>query len=558
MGAGVKNMQINTAHYAFFIKRSFIVFFEPEVLFAILLLLPAGAVITWLIMRSMISKADQAGEAEIKKLNTVAAERDEAIRLFESRLLDYSTQKKQLKDDCSRLEKDLAVEQQKNSLMSEIRDDLSRSDKQSRDLEKELRKLTADLAREKERTANLMDVNQKLDLREKTIDDLKEQLSSQKSTESRLRTRMEQEGKQAEAKLVLLDEAKSELTNQFRILAQEILEEKGKTFSEQSRAGLKGLLDPFRDQLNEFRQKVDNVYVHEAGQRASLKKEIESLRDLNQQINQEAINLTRALKGDKKAMGTWGELILERVLEQSGLRKGVEYETQGGFRDTGGKLLKPDVIVHLPEEKDVVVDSKVSLVAYERYARAEEDSMQKKALSEHMASVRAHIEGLSRKDYSALKGLRSLDFVLMFMPVEAAFVAAFRGDMTLYSYAFERKIIVVTPSTLLATLKTIENIWRYERQNKNAQTIFHKASAIYDKLRLFVESMEKLGKQLDTAQITYDEAMNRLVRGKGNVISQASRFSELGVPVKRPLPRTMTEIAETEDIGKSREAIEEK
>lgn len=459
---------------------------------------------------------------------------------------------------CRRLEKDLAVEQQKNSSMGELRDNLLKSGRRYQELQSEVREISADLAREKERTASLVEVNKKLDLREKTIDDLKEQLSNWKSTESRLRTRMEQERKQAEEKLVLLDEAKSELTNQFRVLAQEILEEKGKTFSEQSRAGLKGLLDPFRDQLSEFRQKVDSVYVHEAGQRTSLRKEIETLRDLNRQINQEAINLTRALKGDRKAQGTWGELILERVLEQSGLRKGVEYETQGGFRDTGGKLLKPDVIVHLPEEKDVVVDSKVSLVAYERYARAEEDTVRKKALSEHMSSVRAHIEGLSRKDYSALKGLRSLDFVLMFMPVEAAFVAAFREDMTLYSYAFEKKIIVVTPSTLLATLKTIENIWRYERQNRNAQAIFQKASAIYDKLRLFVESMEKLGKQLDTAQITYDEAMNRLVRGKGNVISQASRFSELGVPVKRPLPRTVTEIAETEDIVKTREAIEEK
>ena len=459
---------------------------------------------------------------------------------------------------CRRLEKDLAVEQQKNSSMGELKDNLLKSGRRYQELQSEVREISADLAREKERTASLVEVNKKLDLREKTIDDLKEQLSNWKSTESRLRTRMEQERKQAEEKLVLLDEAKSELTNQFRVLAQEILEEKGKTFSEQSRAGLKGLLDPFRDQLSEFRQKVDSVYVHEAGQRTSLRKEIEILRDLNRQINQEAINLTRALKGDRKAQGTWGELILERVLEQSGLRKGVEYETQGGFRDTGGKLLKPDVIVHLPEEKDVVVDSKVSLVAYERYARAEEDTVRKKALSEHMSSVRAHIEGLSRKDYSALKGLRSLDLVLMFMPVEAAFVAAFREDMTLYSYAFEKKIIVVTPSTLLATLKTIENIWRYERQNRNAQAIFQKASAIYDKLRLFVESMEKLGKQLDTAQITYDEAMNRLVRGKGNVISQASRFSELGVPVKRPLPRTVTEIAETEDIVKTREAIVEK
>ncbi|OQY05068.1 MAG: hypothetical protein B6I22_08240, partial [Desulfobacteraceae bacterium 4572_123] len=237
---------------------------------------------------------------------------------------------------CRRLEKDLAVEQQKNSSMGELKDNLLKSGRRYQELQSEVREISADLAREKERTASLVEVNKKLDLREKTIDDLKEQLSNWKSTESRLRTRMEQERKQAEEKLVLLDEAKSELTNQFRVLAQEILEEKGKTFSEQSRAGLKGLLDPFRDQLSEFRQKVDSVYVHEAGQRTSLRKEIETLRDLNRQINQEAINLTRALKGDRKAQGTWGELILERVLEQSGLRKGVEYETQGGFRDTGG------------------------------------------------------------------------------------------------------------------------------------------------------------------------------------------------------------------------------
>lgn len=528
---------------------------EPELILAVLSSLMAGAIITWLIMRPVISKAHKAGkvtrEPEIARLNSIVAERDEMVRLLEKQLSDITAQKRQLKDHCSLLEKNLAVEEQKNSSMSRIRDDLSESEKKSRNLEKELRALTADLAREKERTAHLMEVGRKLALSEKAMDDLRDRLADQKSIADQLRVQMAQERKRAEEKLVLLGEAKKELTNQFRVLAQEILEEKGKAFSEQSKAGLKGLLDPFRDQLNEFRQKVDNIHVHEAGQRASLRKEIETLRDLNQRINQEAINLTRALKGDSKAMGTWGELILERVLEQSGLRKGMEYEAQGGFRDADGKLLKPDVIVHLPEEKDVVVDSKVSLVAYERYARAEKGSERKKALSEHISSVRAHIEGLSRKDYSALKGLRSLDFVLMFMPVEAAFVAAFREDTNLYSYAFEKKIIVVTPSTLLATLKTIENIWRYERQNRNAQAIFHKASAIYDKLRLFVESMEKLGKQLDTTQCTYEEAMNRLVRGKGNVISQAGRFSELGVPVKRLLPRTVTETAETEDCAET-------
>jgi len=368
---------------------------------------------------------------------------------------------------------------------------------------------------------------------------------------------MEEERKAAEEKLVLLNDAKTELTNQFQVLDQEILDQKGQVFSEQSKTGLKTLLDPFRDQLREFKQKVDDVYVHEAKERATLKKEVETLRDLNQRISQEAINLTRALKGDKKAQGSWGELILERVLEQSGLRKGVEYESQGSFRDSEGKLLRPDVIVHLPEEKDVVIDSKVSLLAYERYASTGDDSERVSALAEHVRAVKAHIDELSSKDYSGLKGLRSLDFVFMFMPIEAAFVAAFKEDENLFAYGFEKRIIVVTPSTLLATLKTIENIWRYERQNRNAQAIVSRARALYDKLRLFVESMEKLGKQLDTVHGTYEEAMNRLVRGKGNVISQASRFPELGVSVKKELPRMVTDIAEIEGLPAPEEEISE-
>ncbi len=521
--------------------------FEVEFVLVIIAAVLAGAVIVWLIMRSRVTRAFEAGKVESKP------ELERLTGLIEETKADAH----RLRGQHIQLGKDFAVAEEKNRSIPEFIANRTALDEKIQVLQKELTGITAELAREKQRTENFESVNQTLDLREKTIDELKQNLSDQKSIESELRTRMEEEKKSAEEKLDLLDEAKGKLTNQFRVLAQEILEEKGKTFSEQSKTGLKGILDPFRDQLSDFKQKVDTVYVHEAQERASLKKEIETLRDLNQQISQEAINLTRALKGDKKAQGTWGELILERVLEQSGLRKGVEYETQGGFRDDDGKLLKPDVIVHLPEEKDVVVDSKVSLVAYERYASTEEEDERSKALSEHVAAVRSHIEGLSGKDYSTLKGLRSLDFVLMFMPIEAAFIAAFSKDAALYSYAFEKRIIVVTPSTLLATLKTIENIWRYEKQSNNAKAIFQRASLIYDKLRLFVESMEKLGKQINTAQGTYEEAMTRLVRGKGNVISQVSKFSDLGVSVKKPLPKTITEIAELEGPTADEELLEE-
>lgn len=441
------------------------------------------------------------------------------------------------------LEKSLTVSKHKAGLIPGLEERLQDREERIARLQERMGEVSAELAREKERVEQLGELRQRLKRQEETIDKLRDRCSDHEAHISRLNTTLEKDRKQAEEKLALIREARAELTDQFRLLAQEVLEEKGKALGEMSRSGLKALLDPFRDQLNEFRHKVDSVYVHEAKERASLKHQIETLSQLNQQINQEAVNLTRALKGDKKAQGAWGELILERVLEHSGLRKGIEYDTQGGFRDAAGKLFKPDVVVHLPDEKDVVIDSKVSLVAYERYATGQDEN-DGKALAEHIRAMKSHIDGLTAKDYSSLKGLRSLDFVLMFVPIEGAFVAAFRADDTLFSYAFERKIIVVTPSTLLATLRTIENIWRYERQNQNAQTIVSRAGAMYDKLRLFVESMEKLGKQIDTLGDTFDEAMNRLVRGKGNLISQASRFSGMGVPVRKPLPRSITEQAE--------------
>jgi len=511
--------------------------------------LVAGMLIAWLIMRGQVVRSRQEGDREIERLTSATHEKDVAIQALEDRLSESTTAAARLEGDLRDLEKRLAVVEHDNQSIPGLKEQLTERSQRETQLQQEIREISTSLAQEKERTVHLKRVGDRLAEREQTIDDLKERIARQDSLNSELSARMEEERKAAEEKLVLLNDAKAELTNQFQVLAQEILDQKGKVFSEQSKDGLKTLLDPFRDQLREFKQKVDDVYVHEAKERATLKTEVETLRDLNQRISQEAINLTRALKGDKKAQGSWGELILERVLEQSGLRKGVEYETQGSFRDAEGKLLRPDVIVHLPEQKDVVIDSKVSLLAYERYASAEDPSERATALSEHVRAVKAHIDELDSKDYSNLKGLRSLDFVFMFMPIEAAFVAASKEDENLFAYAFEKRIIVVMPSTLLATLKTIENIWRYERQNRNAQAIFSRARNIYDKLRLFIESIEKLGRQLDTVHGTYEEAMNRLLRGKGNVISQLSQFPGLGVSVKKELPRTVTDIAEIEGLG---------
>ncbi len=380
-----------------------------------------------------------------------------------------------------------------------------------------------------------------------TLEEANRENSTFKSHIAELSTLNEQQKKAADDKLKLLNEAKVEITNQFKTLAHEIFDEKDKKFSASSKERLDGILNPFNKQLKEFKQTVNEVYVNEAKQRASLKTEIQGLKELNQQLNTEAINLTRALKGDKKLQGNWGELILERVLEQSGLRKGHEYETQGGFRDSDNNMLKPDVIIHLPQDKDIIVDSKVSLIAYEKYSSANDEDQHALLLKDHITAIENHIKTLSEKDYSSLKGVRSLDFVLMFIPIEPAFLVAFQNNDKLFSDAFNRKIIVVTPTTLLATLKTIENLWRYEKQNQNARIIAERAGNIYDKFRGFIEDIEKLGKQLDTTQSTYHDALNKLNKGKGNLVNQAQQLLYLGVKVKKEIPKSMLENSDLDD-----------
>lgn len=368
------------------------------------------------------------------------------------------------------------------------------------------------------------------------------------------RVTLDHERQSAAEKLALLEHNRDALKQEFENLANRIFDQKSERFSQQNQSSMDTLLKPFRDQLSDFRQRVETVHTTETQDRQALRSEIKSLQELNRQITEEASNLTRALKGDKKIQGNWGELILERVLERSGLRKGIEYETQGSYRDSDKQLLRPDVVVNLPDDRNLVIDSKVSLMAYQQWVITEDDGAREIALKQHMDAVRNHIRSLSEKDYSQLNGLRSPDFVLLFMPIEPAFVAAFQHDDSLFSEAFERKIIVVTPTTLLATLRTIENIWRYERQSQNARLIAERAGAVYDKLRVFVEAMERLGGQLQTAQGSYDNAMNTLTRGRGNLISQANRFVELGVRVKKELPKAVTEQAEVDPENATPEA----
>ena len=380
-------------------------------------------------------------------------------------------------------------------------------------------------------------------------ENLSRELSEANMTLREQEVTLDKERRATTEKLELLERNRDALKQEFENLANKIFEQKSERFSQQTRTSLDTLLNPFRDQLQDFRKRVEDVYTTETRDRQALRSEIKSLQELNKQITEEASNLTRALKGDKKIQGNWGEVILERVLERSGLRKGIEYDTQGSYRDENNNLLRPDVVVHLPDSRNLVIDSKVSLVAYQQFATEEDDTARAEALKQHIEAVRNHIRSLSEKDYSQLHGLHSPDFVFLFMPIEPAFVAAFQQDENLFAEAFERKIIVVTPSTLLATLRTIENIWRYERQSQNARLIADRAGAVYDKLRVFVEAMEKLGVQLHTAQGSYDNAMNTLTRGRGNLISQANRFVELGVRVKKELPKGILDQAEVDAEG---------
>ncbi len=359
-----------------------------------------------------------------------------------------------------------------------------------------------------------------------------------------LETLLANERKHGGEKLALLEDAREDLRLQFSSLAQRIFEEKSEKFGSQNKERLEAILQPFHQQLSSFKKEISDIYLNDTRERVSLKKEILHLRDLNLQISTEAVNLTRALKGDKKVQGNWGEMVLEKVLEQSGLRRGQEYDCQGGFRDRDNRLFKPDIIVHLPENKDIVIDAKVSLVSWERYINCEDEEEGQRALDDLVRAIRDHLATLGGKNYAELDGIRSLDFVIMFMPIEAAFVAAFQHDERLFNDAFSSRIIITTPTTLLATLRTVENIWRYEHQSRNSLEIAKRAGLIYDKLCNFVEDMEKIGRQLNSCHQTYDAAMTKLSLGRGNLIAQAGQLTELGVQVRKEISRSVTEKAD--------------
>lgn len=402
-----------------------------------------------------------------------------------------------------------------------------------------LQKHQEDVARLGIFEARWQDSQSTLEMTRKQYDALRAEHSKMQLDHEKQQTLAHAENRSLQEKIQLLQTAREQLSEDFEKISRKIYQEQQQVFSSQSQQTLQQTVDPLKEQLSQFRKKVEDVYDKESSQRNALMGRITELQQQTRQIGEDAINLTRALKGDNKMQGGWGEVILERILEESGLQKGREYDLQVALSDEEGKRRNPDAIIRLPENKDIVVDSKVSLIHYEQYCNAETDEERNQQLKLHVSSLRNHVNQLSIKSYESLEGIRTLDFVFIFVPVEAAFLAAAQADMQLFSDAYNKQVIIVSPTTLLATLRTVENLWRFDKQNKNASEIANIAGGLYDQFVLFAESLETLGVQIDRAQSQYQTTYKRLISGRGNLVRRAEAVKKLGAKTKKQLSQDL-------------------
>jgi DNA recombination protein RmuC len=397
-------------------------------------------------------------------------------------------------------------------------------------------------------TADRTHLDQDADRAATTVEELRaennrmrNELFAAQTERATLQTTLEAEQKSAQEKLAMLTAARIELSNQFETLANKILEEKSKRFTEQNQENLGHLLNPLKEKFGEFQQKVESLEKDSVAGRSELKVQIDQLRTLNERLSEDATNLVTALKGSSKTQGDWGEYVLESILESSGLRKGHEYRVQESFTRDDRSRARVDVILDLPEGRHIILDSKVSLNDYSEYCAAEDEGVREAALVRHLASVRNHIRDLSQRNYPALFELNSLDFVVMFIPIEPAFMLAIARDPGLWREAWDRNVILVSPSTLLFVLRTVANLWRQEQQTRNVQDIVRRGGELYDKLAGFVKDLTDVGKNLDAARDSYEEAYKKLASGKGNAIRQAELLKSLGVKPSKAIPLSLVE-----------------
>jgi DNA recombination protein RmuC len=410
-----------------------------------------------------------------------------------------------------------------NKQIVQLNDQLSRAEEKASILEATV---TEQRSRMQEKESTLLGLTGMLAKREEEINGIREKLDSQKAE---------------------IDDLQKKFREEFKNLANDILDEKTKKFTEQNKTNLNEILKPLGEKIREFQTKVEETYDKESKQRFSLEKEIVKLADLNQQISKDATNLTNALKGQSKTRGNWGEIILESILEKSGLVKDREYFVQPSYTNEQGKRLQPDIVLVYPGERNVIIDSKVSLNAYERYSSSELKEEQESAIKEHLASIRNHITDLSSKNYQEIYQLKSLDFVMMFLPIEQAYFLAMQNDPNLWSFAYDRRILLISPTNLIAALKMIANLWRVEYQNKYAKEIAEQGGALYDKFADFVKDLTDVGDKIDATRKVYDASMNKLTTGKGNLIRRAEKIKALGAKVGKEIPKSILERAEEDE-----------
>ena len=466
-------------------------------------------------------------------------------RLAESQELDRV---KSIKIDA--LEKELqnvkitnAGYEQELQHFAQVREELASKTEQVATLQTKNSVLEKELSQTETQLDNLEKMYENLQKEHKALQSRFEHLQEENNrfqvNNARLLMKLETESRHTSSKLEMMQEHKKELKTEFERLAKQIFEGNSEKFAEFSKQNLDSMIQPLQTQIEEFKKQVSETYNTESQDRAVLKNEINSLKELNEKISKDAINLTNALKGESKQQGVWGEIVLEHVLEASGLRKGFEFEREVSLRTDDNEVLRPDVIVHLPDSRDLIIDAKTSLLSYERFVNAEDEANKAKHLAAHLNSIKAHIDELANKNYERLKEVNTLDFIFMFMPIEGALAVALEHDNNIYDNAFKKKIILVGPTTLLVAMRAVENVWKYERQNQNAQEIARRAGAMYDKFVRFSEDLIKISKQIDGIQSSFSAAKNKLSDGKGNLVRQVQQLKELGAQTNKQIPKEL-------------------
>lgn len=492
------------------------------------------------LIRASLSEQFKAASNEILDYKTRLSDTETLTQKLQAELDKASRECAQFVERAARLSTVEVEQKETKKIIEKFNNNLS-------DLRELNGRLSSDIEAKKGRLIELDDINRKLSTERDVL--LRSQAEF-KAEITGLKITLDKEQTQAQEKLVLLNEAREQLSNQFKVLANEILEEKSRRFTDQNQTNINQLLNPLKLQLTEFKTKIEDVYINEGKDRSALAEQVKQLTQLNNTLSQDAQNLTLALKGNNKAQGNWGEIILEDILEKAGLIAGQHYDRQGAVKSEDGQktYVIPDVVIHLPGDRHLVVDAKMTLPDYRAFASADSNDERDAALKNHLISIRSHISGLSKKNYQSLYGLKSLDFVVMFIPLEPAFMLAVTHDSELFQNAWEKNILLVSPSTLLFVIRTVAYLWRQDALSRNAKEISSRGALLYDKFAGFVKNLQEVGKSIQAAQASYDKAYGQLSEGQGNLIGQAEKLKDLGVKSSKELPAQWVNSANDESL----------